>query len=166
MYIHENKKQVQYATPQQDPSNQHARCYAPHLILTSTPWSVPAYNTSCTLPLATRSALHTAFPPAANLPSTLENTVLARPPSPRRAPRTTAQVPLDDESVKPPGEPATAAAVKVAQVPLVYHVPLLMTQPVERASAPATTTSRVARPAKGVPGATGLLRRGRSWGGT
>lgn len=58
----------------------------------------------------------------------------------------TAHFPLDDVRVKPDPE---AAAVKVAQVPVVYHLPALMMQPVGLLE---VETWRVPRPEKGIPG--------------
>ena len=59
----------------------------------------------------------------------------------------TAQGPLLDFRVKPLPD---AVAVKVAQVPPMYHVPPLMMQPFD---APPEVTWRVPLPEKGVPGA-------------
>jgi hypothetical protein len=53
-----------------------------------------------------------------------------------RAPETTPHLPLDDVREKPEPE---VAAVKVAHVPLVYHVPAEMMQPL---FAPLTCTFR------------------------
>ena len=50
--------------------------------------------------------------------------------------------------MKPPLDP-DAAAVKPAQVPVVYHVPPLMMQPV---ALPPVLTCKVPLPEKGVPG--------------
>ena len=58
----------------------------------------------------------------------------------------TAHLPLLDVRVKPDPE---AAAVNVAHVPVVYHVPPLMIQPVVF---PPVVTGRVPLPEKGVPG--------------
>ena len=58
----------------------------------------------------------------------------------------TAHFPLLDVSVKPDPD---AAAVNVAHVPVVYHVPRLMIQPV---FFPPVVTGRVPLPEKGVPG--------------
>lgn len=59
----------------------------------------------------------------------------------------TAHLPLLEVRVKPVPD---AAAVKVAQVPPMYHVPALMMQPLD---APPDVTWRVPLPEKGVPGA-------------
>ena len=58
----------------------------------------------------------------------------------------TAHFPLLEVSVKPDPD---AEAVNVAHVPVVYHVPLLMIQPVVF---PLVVTGRVPLPEKGVPG--------------
>lgn len=61
-------------------------------------------------------------------------------------PETTPHFPLLDVSVKPVPE---EEAVKVAHVPVVYHVPPLMIQPT---ALPSVVTCSVPLPEKGVPG--------------
>ena len=64
-----------------------------------------------------------------------------------RAPETMAHFPLLLVRVKP--EVPEGVAVKVAQVPVVYHVPALMMQP---SGVPLVVTCKVPLPDKGVPG--------------
>lgn len=101
------------------------------------------------LPLGTALAYHVVPPPPAfanALPLAL-NTVAVLTPVPHVSfPDTTPHFPFDDVKVNP--EP-DAAAVKVAQVPVVYHVPALMMQPV---GVEEVVTWRVPLPEKGVPG--------------
>ena len=99
------------------------------------------------LPLATLSALQAALPPAASLPSTAVNVVAVETLDPQTsAPETTPHLPLLDASVKPDSD---VVAVNVAQVPVVYHVPAEMMQPVLELP---TLTFKCPFPLKGVPG--------------
>ena len=107
------------------------------------------------LPLAALSALHTAFPPATRLPFTAVNPVpeltLA---SHVSAPPTMPHLPFELLNVKPS---AASLAVKVAHVPVVYHVPLLMIHPF---LLPLTSTLIYPFPLNGVPGAAVLVGAG------
>jgi hypothetical protein len=99
------------------------------------------------LPLATASAENTALPPAANLPLTAVNTVAVVTVVPQvNAPDTTPHLPLEEVRVNPLPD---VAAVNEAQVPVVYHVPAEMRQPVFVVP---TFTLRYPFPLKGVPG--------------
>ena len=107
------------------------------------------------LPLAALSALHTALPPAARLLSTAVKPVpLLTLASQVKAPPTMPHLPFELVSVKPS---SSSVAVKVAHVPEVYHVPLLMMQPF---FVPPTSTLRYPFPLNGVPGAEVLVGAG------
>lgn len=93
------------------------------LKLTSCPPS--AYTSTCVLPLGVESA-ENAFAPSNNKLEPSEEKVDAELVPQVSLPEDTAQSPLLLFSVKLSAEPE---AVKVAQVPLVYHVPLLMMHP-------------------------------------
>lgn len=107
------------------------------------------------LPLAALSALQTALPPAARLPFTAVNPV-AEPTlaSHVSAPPTIPHLPFELVNVNP--SPASVAE-KVAQVPVVYHVPLLMIHPF---LLPSTSTLIYPFPLNGVPGADVLVGAG------
>lgn len=104
---------------------------------------------ACVLPEGTLLAYHAPLPAYAKSPPLDVNTV----PAVTELAHTksllwTAQRPLLEVSVNPP-VPPDAVAVKVAQVPPMYHVPALMMQPEAEAE---VVTWRVPLPEKGVPG--------------
>ena len=99
------------------------------------------------LPVGTAVAYHAGLALYANSPPALLNTVAVIILDPQlSAPETMAHLPLLDVSVKPEPE---GAAVNVAHVPVVYHVPALMMQP---SALPLVVTCSVPLPEKGVPG--------------
>ena len=102
---------------------------------------------ACILPLGTLLEYQVTPPEWARLPSLLVNTVAVVTLVPHtRLLLCTAHLPLLLVKVKPDPE---AAAVKVAQVPVVYHVPALMIQPTPL---PPVVTWSVPFPKNGVPG--------------
>ena len=90
-------------------------------------YSFPAYTVTCLRPLATPSADQALLPWCTKELPSAENVVAEPTLEPQvNAPLTTPQLPLLLDRVKPSSE---RLAVKVAQVPLVYHVPAEMMQP-------------------------------------
>lgn len=89
------------------------------------------------------------LPPYAKFPFELLNTVAVVTPVPQlSAPEMMAHFPLLELRVKPVAF-KVVVAVNVAHVPVVYHVPALMMQPV---ALPPVVTCSVPLPLKGVPG--------------
>ena len=102
---------------------------------------------ACVLPLGTAVAKKFGLALYAKFPATFEKTVAVLMLVPQlSAPDTTPHFPLLDVRVKPEPE---AAAVKVAHVPVVYHVPPLMIHP---SAFPPVVTCNVPLPENGVPG--------------